>query len=716
MTERTDPLATFYSSPNEVDRDAFEERSGNLLTTLENRLSQTDKRTLLPASIDNQMRWYGLAPSDRDTRILSEELNAWLGPPLSTALTTANQASDGFDLVVLRLFPDSTILKVEIEEQWQEQAQVNVASLVDTWDLAPARSPDLPRPVGRILRQFYESLIASDRGSAEEALDELKDRALLSPTNIRFLRIELLGRLGTPKEIRDYARLEGILRLVRPPDVTAHLAAAVNALLIEPELTAGPNANWQELGNRIDDEWPNLVTHPDQIRSTFGARCLALTEVLTESPRQAILRVLEETWGDDEVVAAAVRNRVSDQVEVEPQSALDLYLIGEYSRALEVINSSAPSGSNSGLALMSAANLGDAESARLALSIVDQLTDTDRAELLDQAVERNLHTSLQERAGVTDAPSGWVNWLNGEWPDRPDLLKEWATTWGRPTDLEPDESAALEGALLEGLSDQRRDRIRNGLPILTDWLIDENTGLAVGTVPLVAFIVEILLTSAAGRVEREAVLVLLDELLVSGCSSTEYQNLISAIGSQFSQLGPRNAAWLASALDLLLLSAATEPDARDLLVSNALVLAQSWTGLLETTDARLLAKVLKVGGHETSFLTTDTDDKSTRRTSQKSFRRVGIYSLLEPAARRASDWIKELWPSVDVTLSHDHVNSSRLEAMVRGVDVLLIQTSRATHAATSAIGDATAQNTEVIYVNGRGATSIVRGLIEWVES
>ena len=191
MTERTDPLATFYSSPNEVDRDAFEEGSGNLLTTLENRLSQTDKRTLLPASIDNQMRWYGLAPSDRDTRILSEELNAWLGPPLSTALTTVNQASDGFDLVVLRLFPDSTILKVEIEEQWQEQAQGNVASLVDTWDLAPARSPDLPRPVGRILRQFYESLIASDRGSAEEALDELKDRALLSPTNIRFLRIEL---------------------------------------------------------------------------------------------------------------------------------------------------------------------------------------------------------------------------------------------------------------------------------------------------------------------------------------------------------------------------------------------------------------------------------------------------------------------------------------------------------------------------------------------
>jgi hypothetical protein len=53
--------------------------------------------------------------------------------------------------------------------------------------------------------------------------------------------------------------------------------------------------------------------------------------------------------------------------------------------------------------------------------------------------------------------------------------------------------------------------------------------------------------------------------------------------------------------------------------------------------------------------------------------------------------------------------------MVRGADVLLMQVSRATHAATNAIRAALDDPSRLVYVNGRGASAIFRGLIGWMD-
>ena len=66
--------------------------------------------------------------------------------------------------------------------------------------------------------------------------------------------------------------------------------------------------------------------------------------------------------------------------------------------------------------------------------------------------------------------------------------------------------------------------------------------------------------------------------------------------------------------------------------------------------------------------------------------------------------------------SSSEVNSKSLVSLVQGVDVMLVQTSHATHAATGAISAAVVDSNRLVLVNGRGATSLMRALLDWTEA
>jgi hypothetical protein len=86
-----------------------------------------------------------------------------------------------------------------------------------------------------VLRDFYEAILVRDRSAAENALDEVRSRGLLTATNARFLLVELLGSLGTPQDLRDDPRLAQISLVRRPPRITETLARAADRLFIGPD-------------------------------------------------------------------------------------------------------------------------------------------------------------------------------------------------------------------------------------------------------------------------------------------------------------------------------------------------------------------------------------------------------------------------------------------------------------------------------------------------
>ena len=619
------------------------------------------------------------------------------------------------------LASDGILLRTKVNVGWQGEACQNVSSLVDVWALTPDRAPDLPRPVGRVLRHFYEAIAAGDRGSATDALDEIRAGGLLSATNIRFLQVELLGRLGTPRELQIDSLLEGISLLRRPPAVSDHLARAADALYIPEAAEESGDDTWRAIASEIEQAWPGLLTHPSQIRSVHGARCLALIELLAESPRQGVIDSLRSDWIDDALVAGVVAalESASERIPREAGGPASISAVlghirrGEFEIALDAAERAEPDPGVAAATMHAALNLGDAIAATRAVALVHRLPTVDRGALLSRAVEGAFYEQLVERNQGPRVPEGWIDWLRGEWPDRPDLLNDWSSTWEIDLPAADEEADTLASELLDALHDDRRGRVRNGLPALVRWLVADD-GIRPSSMPLAVTILDIMLGSDPGRAERRAALDLLSEILLTGCSSDEYGTAIDALSDQLVHVGPREADWMTGMLDVLLFSAVPDRRPRDQLLAEALGIATSWWERIEDSEAIVLRKLFNDAGLDFDPPLTDRIDVETSR-EVKAFERVGIYSLSESAAKNAARWIRDEWPDVDVRLSHAQSNNPELNGLVRSSDVVLMQTSHAKHAATAAI-ESSIDASRLVRVNGRGATSLFRGLLEWAAS
>ena len=720
MSDIDPRVSTFYEEPNEVDISALPGEAAELMRVLLGRLAD-GKRTLLPARINNSTRWYGIAGSDRDGRLLTEEMAAWLGPPLCDGPSVVERPEDELDERAALLNGNGVLLRSRVTVGWQGEARQNVHSLVDVWALTPERAPYTPRPIGRVLRHFYEAIAARDRGSATEALDEIRAGGLLSATNIRFLRVELLGRLGTPEELRNDPHLADISLLRRPPAVSDYLARAADALYIPPAVEESGHDTWRSIASAIEEVWPGLLAHPSQVRSVHGARCLALTELLAESPRRGVIDILRSDWNGDALVAgivAALESALERLArEAEPSDSvsavLDHYRRGEFEIVLDAAERVEPDRGIATAALYAALNLASAVAATRAVALVDRLPEFDRDALLSQAVEGGFYNQLVERNQGAHIPGDWMDWLRGGWPDRPDLLDDWSSTWDRDTIAADEAADALAGELLDALHDDRRGRVRNGLPVLVRWLVADD-GLRPSFVPLTVTIFDIMLGSDPGRAERGAALDLLGEILLTGCTTEEYRTSVTAVRDQLGQLGPREVDWLTGILDVYWFNTVPDVRSRAELFAEALALAASWFDRIEDTETTVLRQLFKDAGLNFDPPLVDHTDIPTPRRA-RIFKRVGIYSLSESAAQNAARWIRAQWSNVEVRFSHAHSNSPELDGFVRSSDVVLMQTSHAKHAATNAIERAV-ERSRLVRVNGRGATSLFRALLEWATS
>lgn len=696
-------IGRFFSTPNEVRLDTLTGAPSELVTRLI-AYAERGRRSLLPAKLGPTTRWYGLAPNGREERVLREEFRSWLGPPLTASLLTVTAARDGMDQAALAAFDGWRVLSADVLESWQQSARDSVTSLLDVWSLTPERSVEAPRPVGRVLRQFYEAILGGAREDAEGALAELRARSLINPTNLRFLRVHMLSELASPEELRDDPQLEGLTLLARPPAVTEKFAEAADALTIEPSLA--PSPVWESLGAELERDWPGLVTERHQITTPATARCFALVEITLPSPRGALIFEAAQRFPDDPILGDLAARWGIPRPPALSASAVEHYQRGDYDFALLAAEQEAPSRTTVSVALACAVNLTTSEAAARALTLFENLDPAAQVFLRHNVVETVFLDRLRALTSDSRMPSGWLDWLRGNWTDRPDLLAEWSRRWTASLPAAEAMTSEFAVELLDGLNDDRRGRIRNGLPVFVDALLAN--GLAPSNIPLAVTLLDILLSSEPGRIERQASLALLDEILVVGCTAQEYSELLVALEGQFSLIGPRDASWLIQVLDLLLLHSCPGSARRDATLSSSSAIAHAWRDRLDRVDVELLSRLFPGLGFETPSIAGEVESPYSRHP-----RSVGIYSLLEGATRQAADWIRTRWPDVDVRTSSEHVNSDALTALAKGVDVLLVQTSHAKHAATQALEEAIPDRSRLVLVNGRGATSLLRALLEW---
>jgi hypothetical protein len=93
-------------------------------------------------------------------------------------------------------------------------------------------------------------------------------------------------------------------------------------------------------------------------------------------------------------------------------------------------------------------------------------------------------------------------------------------------------------------------------------------------------------------------------------------------------------------------------------------------------------------------------------------RRIGAYTLHEPAGQRFKQLAEERYP-VEVVLNHDHVETVALKHLCE-LDAVVVVTRCAKHAATDAIGRYAAKE-KIQYAEGGGTSSMLRALQEFLD-
>ncbi|MHC5594829.1 MAG: hypothetical protein ACYTXC_02470 [Nostoc sp.] len=156
---------------------------------------------------------------------MSEDLMAFVGPTYSTFRGQRAQLNpqDPIELTVYK-FTGGAAVKLcgQATDVWEALERMRQVS-----ERRVKRVADIPRPTGRVLRDFYMALQAGDRIAAENSLQYLVDQHRLDALNLLFLRVQLLAELEQWNELLTLPELGNLLQVRRPFAVTQALLKAV---------------------------------------------------------------------------------------------------------------------------------------------------------------------------------------------------------------------------------------------------------------------------------------------------------------------------------------------------------------------------------------------------------------------------------------------------------------------------------------------------------
>jgi hypothetical protein len=228
----------------------------------------------------------------------------------------------------------------------------------------------------------------------------------------------------------------------------------------------------------------------------------------------------------------------------------------------------------------------------------------------------------------------------------------------------------------------------------------------------------LLLLSIAGHLseaERLSFTVLLESILESDVSPRLYAEALAAVRAAFqANHSPYVCDWIVEVLQILsdLPCPPEQRNQRMQVVSEAFALLIPLSNALDTV---MLATLAEIGDTQGTLLPEGlTRINRIRIDESETFqwlrnRTVGIYSLMPGAARRAASILRRLVPDIKVTLNDDHVATRPLLDLASSVDVMVVVTGSAKHAATDAISSAR-RGRLTVECGARGSSGLLRAL------
>ncbi|MEI7698897.1 MAG: protein DpdD [Planctomycetia bacterium] len=691
----------------------------------------------------HQTTWYVLCTNSRQARSVRETLQAFIGPTYANfngEFATLSSA-DPIEQLCEEHFRSLVFQLPVVDLKARPRVNSLLSRMIEFRDRDSSRSLGTIKPIGRLFRDVEMAIIAGNEDSANRIYAEIRSRGRLSATNLAFLQVRILTAFNHWAEILNMPSLNDLLQVHRPKRVSEHLATAAyqQFFLQYEELkdVRGAIASFQSIGER----YHGLVRSTECLQSADAIKFAVLAATAATPPnRQLAERLIKSQLLDEDrpwckALLSKLEAPSKDNAVAETVAAFDLaemrYSEGNFDEAFALYLEESPTYRAVCRVLEIAVEIDTTTAAKKAIQFVESASNEIQGKILGRRVCTNQIETLtsilgQSVAGNPKPITSLFEWFQCVDYDNHSANLTQVLEYGLPAWLsEPTFNAAEVGELLrQSRTSIPAETIRNSVPVFIHALLIDNVATRENK-PIYNALIELLIyDEMIGADDLCAVEQLLEAILTIAPSHVASNNdFVFAVDvTKYlweTVAAPRHLDWALSTLDLLIDTGVHQHANLSSVLAAITNSSRAWIRRVSDDQwslLELLATDLGLGSLLEGIRTNSDSDSSIETTSIRDAlngKSVAVYSLTERIARRFGQLAEQKFDGIKLHYIHDKSLTDRMKGLAQSVDIFIVNTLDATHAATIGIKQNRSTSAITIEPTGKSALSMANRLFTY---
>ena len=744
-------LSQFFRDGNELKWDAYTNRSMGANTRESLRpwieaFQANIRPRLLPRvhETSQQSCWYAFAENAKDARGLREQLTAFLGPTYTDfhgQLAVFDDADPVDHLCATRFGP--FVFKLNVLSKQDRDVVAERLRLIQALDQRrPEWTLESQKPIGRLIRDLEMAIVVGNEPSAWSCYDGIRSRGRLSAHNLSFLQIRIHAAFGRWAEILALPRTDDLVRVHRPVRVTEAILTAVYEVRFRKFENSGDIAQAVSEFLERQTEFGTLFQTLKPLKDRSALKAHLLRAVASTPVRFDQIEVLSEqlSGGNDSswvasLVDFARRHSASTppthSLKTSEEQAKDAIEIGDFDRAFQLLLQSASSVSVLRQAVEVAFEIGTLQVALEALQFFDSAPE----DLRDKALgRRTTSLNLEELRRLTATPvetetpravNSWMDWFEALEDEAflefaADVVQAGSVDWPIGSALTlPGSASQLAHRIILTRPPTQSEIVRNAVPVMITSFLPDDRPLRPAKPIYKALTEVIIFDSSIGSDDLEALEKLAEAILQCGPNAVDgdFTHVLDIYKEAWAQRASiHHLDWAMNGVDLLIEYGVPQHANVAEFFSAVVNSIRTWPRRLESSQWELLGYLALDLDLSFMLLGLRPNETTATQTPQVPKNVIGgtsvaIYSLTERIATRAKQMIEKHFSGITFHLCHDHACTDRLRNLARSVDIFLVNTWDAKHAATNAIHDNRDPNQATLHPKSKSAASLLETLL-----
>jgi hypothetical protein len=726
-------LIRVFAAPNRLTCDILvassqsdiEEVRSEAIQWIEAILIKEDIPLLIPYRDETHCVWFACCQEFGQTEQVREELTSFLGGVHAT-ITRPGES--------LILSPVESIIRGQFESRYvkltitpnQERGFLEALAIYRALLMRrPSRAVVGSRPEGRIRYDFEQALLANNEQNADRCIDEWKRTGRLSQQNLCFIVIRKLGALGNWSQIvHNPDHLRAIMDLKLPARIQSDLLEAIyHVHLIGYEIKGDFNGLKSAFDHKVRNQYGPLFKTRRGIRTKNVIMLFLLNELTHEKPDTAVCTDLLSEYDPDEIGYEYFHDLVNSlkqaEVKVDEKSLLSAastaFDDGAYDKAFNLYLRCTLSKIVLVRILMCGDFIGSQESLHRAWQVCRGQTGF-ISELPTKW--QQFHKHLKERfEGAVGQISDWYSWV------------EYVCGGGDPEQARKiAEKSVLEWNASGISSTPQKTRAFADL-LITAWEADQSIMQEIFPALYEAFVTDpkreakllpvfsvlLFLLAYADSLspdELELAKNLANTLLKYETQAEEYRKAVAFLSDIWKKKQSFHYLdWGLDVVELFVLYPAADFNATIPFFNGILQLAAQKKSFLSDGQWAIL-ELLAVDYGLVDYVASIRPAKQAKEQDKSlsdllNSKKIGIYTLEEPAGKRAKEVIEKLYPGAKVELNHDHEATPALTNLAKSADFFVFAWKSSKHQAFYCIQDNIKHKENLLLPAGKGTTSIL---------